>query len=73
MKKQREIVKSIKNVKHQLKLIKPSVFNSKIVFYSTRNFKDRDYPEFDFIKIYFDPDIFIIDECNQIKFVELLS
>ena len=52
MKKQREIfVKNIKNVKHKLKFVKPSVFKSNIVFYSTLNFKDRDYPEFDYIRI----------------------
>lgn len=55
------IVKSITNVKHKLKLIKPSVFNSKIVFYSTLNFKDRDYPEFDCIRISLEPNRFIID------------
>lgn len=55
MKKQREILLSVKNVKHKLKLIKPSVFNRNVVFNSTLNFKDRDYPEFDFIKIYTEP------------------
>lgn len=55
------IVKSITNVKHKLKLIKPSVFNSKIVFYSTLNFKDRDYLEFDCIRISLEPNRFIID------------
>ena len=40
---------------HKLKFVKPSVFKSNIVFYSTLNFKDRDYPEFDYIRICKEP------------------
>lgn len=51
-KKKREIVKNEKkNVKLKLKLIKPSVFYDNTTFYWTLNFKNRDDPEFDYIRI----------------------
>ena len=57
--KKREIVKSIKDGRLKLKLINPSVFNSNDVFYSTLNFKDRDYPEFELIENSLNPTVII--------------
>ena len=57
--KKREIVKSIKDGRLKLKLINPSVFNSNDVFYSTLNFKDRDYLEFELIENSLNPTVII--------------
>ena len=57
--KKREIVKCIKDGRLKLNLFNPSIFNSNDVFYSTLNFKDRDYPEFELIENSSNPTVII--------------